>query len=442
MKKIAIGIVLIVVIAACSMPFINGLAMEKGFKRCLDELNRMYAESGTNASATLVRYERGFLATEIEWKINLGDLKSFYGTDEIVLIERAKHGFTGVTSVSSLEKNDWYLKFVEEKLGGQEPMSLVTTYSINGDIHSTVDVAKFAFTVEDKTVEVEPGRLDLQTDLQLDSFVMSGDWGGAAILGTVAASGITFNSDIAKISSYIWEGSTALKVGSVTAEDQGQKVVMNALGVEYDVGYDREKKAIDIEALYGIEEITDGTEKIENTGMTIGAKGVDGAAYEEAMRVYVELAGKLFSDISAAGNDPKELERVLQEKMMNYGLQLMAVYEKFLKDGLELYVKDFKATLPQGDLHGGVELKMKKDLTMAQIMPMMNDPEMIFEYLDYNSDFVLPSVLATNKAKLVTPILPGMTKGLFVEEGEKLVHHAETRDLKLYLNGEHVDLQF
>ncbi|WP_136795317.1 DUF945 family protein [Desulfosediminicola ganghwensis] len=442
MKKIAIGIVLILAIAACCMPFVNGIIMEKGFNRCLDELNRMYTESGTNASATLVRYERGFLNSEIEWKLNLGDLKALYGIDEIILLERAEHGFTDVTSYSSLEKNDWYLKFIEEKLGGKEPVSLVTTYAVTGDIHSEIDISAFSLAVEDQTIEVQPGSMSFDTDLQLDSFVMTGDWGGAAIPGTVAMNNVAFSSDVTKISTYIWEGVTALRVASITAEEQAQKIAMTDLSVEYGVEYDQEKKALAIEALYGVEEISDGVEKVENATVTIGAKGVDGAAYEEAMRLYLELAGKLFTDISTVGDDPKALERVLQDKMMNYGLQLMAIYEKFLKEGFEVYVKDMSATLPQGDLSGGVVLKMKKDLTMAQIMPMMNDPEMIFEYLDYTSDFVMPSVLAENKAQMITPLLPGMSKGFFVEEGETLKHHAETREQKLYLNGEQVNLNY
>lgn len=443
MKKIAIGIVLILTIAACCMPFINGIVMEKGFNRCLDEMNRMYAESGTNASAELVRYERGFLKSEIEWKLNLGDFKPFYGVDEIVFVERAEHGMLGVSSQSSLEKNAWYRKFVEEKLGGKEPVSLVTTYTITGDIDSTVAVSRFSFAVDGQTVQVEPGSMNLRTDLQLESFVVSGDWAGASVPGSVAVRGIAFSSDITKVSAYIWEGVTAFKVAAITAEDQGQQVLMNDLNVEYVVDYDRQKNALAVEALYGIEEISEGTEKIAaNASVTIGARGVDGAAYEEAMRVYVELAGKLWAEIAATADDPRALERVLQEKMMTYGLQLMAIYEKFLKQGLELYARDFTATLPQGDLSGGVTLKMKKDLTMAQIMPMMNEPEMIFEYLDYDSDFAMPSSLAVNKAQLVTPVLPGMSKGLFVEEGDRLVHHAETRDLKLYLNGEQVILEY
>lgn len=442
MKKIAIGAVLILAIAACCMPFVNGFAMEKGFKRYLGELNRLYADSGTKASATLVRYERGLFSTEIEWRINLGDLQAFYGIEDVILVENAQHGFTGVTSRSSLEKNGWYLNFVKEKLGGNEPLSLVTTYSIAGDILATLDIRQFAFAVEDVTVEVAPGSMQLRTDLQLDEFVLSGSWGGAGVQDVAAISNLGFNSEITKISSYIWKGDTELKVGAITVEDQLQKVVMNDLKAEYGIDYDPEQNTLNVEAVYGVAGITDGMEKIENASVTIGAKGVDGAAYEEAMRVYIELAGKLFNDISAAGDDPKELERVLQAMLMNHGLQLVAVYEKFLKAGLELYVRDFEADLSAGEVRGGIDLKMVKDLTMAQLLPMMNDPEMIFEYLEYSSDFEMPSELATNSTKLLRPVLPGMSKGVFVEEGSKLVHHAEVRDMKLYLNGEQVNLSY
>jgi hypothetical protein len=190
------------------------------------------------------------------------------------------------------------------------------------------------------------------------------------------------------------------------------------------------------EVSYGVGSISDGEEKIENASAAIGARGVDSAAYEEAMKLYMELARTMVEEIGAAGDDPEKLSAVMEEKMSSMSLQMMPILEKFLKKGLEIYVHDLRTQLKQGEIRGELLLRLEQDMTVAQMIPLMGTPDQIFEFLSLKSDLQLPASLVGENPMLTEPAIPGMTTGLFVAKGTDLVHQAETRDKQLFINGE------
>jgi hypothetical protein len=87
-----------------------------------------------------------------------------------------------------------------------------------------------------------------------------------------------------------------------------------------------------------------------------------------------------------------------------------------------------------------VVLSLNKDMTLAQFIPLMHQPELVLDILSLQSNFTLPAELAGGNPMLLAPIFSGMTTGLFVKEDEKLTHQAETIEGKLFLNGQEVRL--
>lgn len=436
MKKIVAGVVVVLALAGLGMPFVSGLIMEKGFKKCIHDLNAMYAESGTGASLEIISYTRSFSSSEVEWKVNLGNLQSVYGIKNIVFTDRAKHGYTGVISKTSFEKNSWFTEFVNNKLGGANPFDITTEYSLKGDIHSVLSLNTFSLEVENETLEVKPAQFVFDFDWKMDRFRTSGTWQGASVAGKADMKGLSFTSDLKMFSSFIWDGKVSFQIEDIQAHESETVVDMQKLNAQYTLNFDEVKNTLAVEATYGFGRISDGVEKVENASATMGFRGIDGAAYEEGMRLYLEMVGTLLSEIARVQGDPEALNRLLEEQMMATGFQLMAVYEKFLKGGMEIYVQDLHAALPQGDVKGDILLRLEKDLTMAQMFPMMNQPEMIFEYISISSNLVLPKELVGDNPMMLSPVYPGMKTGFFVEDGANLVHKSETRDKKLFINGE------
>ena len=124
MKKIIVGFVILLIVAGVCAPFASGLVMEKFVTRYQNDLNTMYADTGSGVTIDIIKYDRNFSSSEIEWSIKLGSLATLYGVDEIILVDHAKHGFTGVVTTTSLEKNRWFNDVLSSTLDGKTPRTL------------------------------------------------------------------------------------------------------------------------------------------------------------------------------------------------------------------------------------------------------------------------------------------------------------------------------
>jgi len=436
MKKIVISIAVILTIAGAGMPFVNGMLMEKGFRTLADNINTMYADQGTGINVGIVRYDRGFRTSEVVWKIDLGQMKTVYGIDEIVMVDRGNHGYRGVTVTTSLERNPWYVDFVAGQPDGKDPLTIVTTYALDGAIETHVSLAPLDVTVENKHVVSQNAELTVASDWKLTRIQASGTWQGVKVADHLAMEGLAFNSDLRPISSFIWDGGASVHIGKLSGRDGSGEFSIDGLRGGYTLHYAKERTALDIEASYGVGLFSDGREKVENGSATLGVRNLDAEAYEEAMRRYTELLGDTMAELGSAGDDPEALQNILEQQSNNATLQMLSLAERFLKTGLEIYVSDVHAGLTQGEVQGEALLRLEKDLTMAQLLPVLHQPDQIFDYVSLNAHARLPAVLMGENTVLLEPVSPGMKTGLFVKEGTDLVNRTETREKRLFINNE------
>ena len=185
MKRALAILILILSICAISAPFINGLLMEKVVKQSLQDLGNIYANSGSDISIQVVDYQRGYATSEIEWKINLGSMKSLYKIDEIVFTDHARHGLTGIVSQTSLMKNDWYQNFVNNKLNGTDPLSITTAYRLSGDVSATILLDKFSLQENGQTVNVQPAKVVVEGDSGMKNIRIDSDFAGLTAPGKI-----------------------------------------------------------------------------------------------------------------------------------------------------------------------------------------------------------------------------------------------------------------
>ena len=97
--------------------------------------------------------------------------------------------------------------------------------------------------------------------------------------------------------------------------------------------------------------------------------------------------------------------------------------------------------MAQGPVKAEITLGLRKDVTLAQLLPTMMQPHLILDMVSLKSDVSLPDEWVGDKGRLLRPLFPGMQTGLFVREGKNLTHRAETRNGKLFLNGREVKLE-
>ncbi|MCP4337978.1 MAG: YdgA family protein [Desulfobulbaceae bacterium] len=435
MKKIVVAVLLLIIIAGVGAPFVSGLMMEKIVKQAFSNLNTMYSETGSDVSIEMMQYDRKIFSTEIEWKMRLGSLKAVYGVEEIIFIDRAEHGFTGIVSRTSLEKNGWFTEFVDSKLDGKNPLAITTEYKISGEILSTIGLDAFSLPVEGEVVEIKAGKAVLACDKELKDFFSEASWEGLLVSEKLKVEGISIISSLEKISTYLWNGTVSFKVDKSEFAGKFEQVELVNFKGDYTLAVNEEENTISVMTTIGADHLVTGLEKIDNGFVRIGLINMDVQGFEEFMKLYTEMANTVLKEITVAEDDPEEMKTIFQEQMSRTQFQMMTAYESLLKKGLEFQISDLHAGFPSGEVKGDAVLSLNKDMTFAQFIPLIHQPELVVDVFSLQSNVTLPAELVGDNPMLLSPIYSGMQSGFFVKDGENLVHKAETRDSKLYLNG-------
>ncbi|MBC2703672.1 DUF945 family protein [Desulfobacula sp.] len=438
MKKIIITVVLIIIFAGAGTPIFSGLMMERIVKRSFGDINQMHADTGSDVSVEISQYDRGFTSSQIEWKIRLGTLKAFYGVEEIVFVDRADHRFTNVVSKTSLEKNKWFTDFVNDKLDGKNPLDIKTEYKLSGNIESTLTLDAFSFKDGNDVIEIKPGLMFVSLGKGVNNILSEMTWAGCLIPGKIRMENLSFNSKMEKISTYIWDGKLSFAVEDIKADDGKEGFGFSNLKCDHTLDYNKEEHSLSIRMGYGIDSITSGKNTINDAFVRIGLNRMDAGGYEDFMAVYSQGINDIMEEIAASQQHPDKIKKAVEKQMADSGLQMVGVYEKLLKKGFEIQISDLRAQLPQGKIKGDVTLSLKKDMTMLQFIPIMMQPAAALDIFLLKSDVSLPYKLVGDNQMLLVPVYPGMQTGLFIKDGDNLIHKAETKDGKLLLNGKEV----
>lgn len=439
MKKIIAAVVLILVIGA-SIPFGSGLIMEKTVRSAFQDMNKYFAAQGAGFSLEIINYDRSYLTSDIEWKVDLGALKALYRIDEVVFKDHAKHGLTGVVSTTSLEKNPWYAAFVGEKLQGRDPIHISTVYGLTGNIDTNIALDAFSLTVENETLEVKPGSLVMATDRKLKHFTSTCNWQGLSAGEIVDIGDMSLSSNLEMLSTFIWDGDAGFSLQSIKFQEKENPFEIKDIKGKYRFDVADDQTTMSWDALFSMDSLAVKDMNVDDASVRLVTKGLNVAGYEEFMKVYAQNISKIFSQMAAFQGDPEAAKEIMEKQMAAMGIMMMAEYEKLLKAGLELQVADLAIKLPYGDITGGVTLRLLKDMTFMQFAPIVTQPELLFDIFYLKSDFSLPAILVGDDPKLLAPVWPGMKTGLFVKNGDTLVHTAETTDGKLMVNNEEVVL--
>jgi len=438
MKKIIFAIVLIIIVAVAGAPFFSGLIMERIVKQTFKEINQTYAATGTLVSVEITRYDRGFSSSRIEWRLNLGNLKAFYNTDEIIFVDTADHGFSSVVSKTSLEKNKWFTDFVENELDGKNPLAIQTEYNFFGDIKSTISLDNFSFKKGGNEIQIMPAKLFVSANKGFKNCISKMDWEGCMVPGKFEMSQLSLNSKLKKITHLLWDADVSLAFKNLWIKNNNQTAEFSNLKCDYTLGYNPEKSSLSFGIGYGIDRISFDHDDINDAFVQLNINNMDAKGYEEFTTIYTKTMTGMLDEINKTQQSPEAMQTAFEKQMAAVGLQLTGAYEKLLKKDLEIQVIDLKAKLPKGNIKADVTLRLKKDMTIAQFVPIMMQPAAALDIFDLQSNVRLPWKLMGENQNLLSPIYPGMQTGFFIKDGENLIHTAKTRENKLFLNGKEV----
>lgn len=443
MKK-AILCALVIVAILIAAPFVNGLMMEKMLRHQVDRLNEMYATTPYSLNFEITRYDRGFSSSEIEFVLSIPELQNIDDFKTLVLTQQAKHGISGVTSTTSLGQNRWYTDFINETLGGRDPLSITSHFNIFSGLTNTVTLKAFDLDLDEEHLSISPGELVIKTDQAFKHILANGHFEGLAIPGAVDIRGISLASDLHLISNIIMDGESSLSIEHVSLHDSRRKkvfAVISSITGSSILDYDEDRQKLSTHVKYSIGKIASDTEEVNDISLCLGINQLDSVGLENFYAAYTDMVSETLARISPAANNPKQAEEMLAQQLPLMGLALLAEVEQLLKKDLQIEISDLHMALPQGEVEGNLAIGLKKDMTLASFATLAQQPEKLVEVFSFASNLTLPEGLIPNQENLLVPMLPGMQSGLFEQLGETLVHKAEIRDNMLLLNGKELVLR-
>ncbi len=442
MKKVLIGVLVVLVAVVVAAPYVNGYLMEKILVSQVEKYNQEYSAQALGMKLEISRYDRGFGTSEIEWRVLLPEMAPFNTLEPIVLTESAKHGYLVVTSQTSLEQNSWYADFVREKLNGKNPLKISNTYSLLGTITSTVLVDKFEVTDGTDTLVVSPGELIIQVTPSSQTFASSGSFEGFSVPGELKIAGINLSYDGKRISSMIMDGESTVTIKEAEINADGQQVKCANLQGQSFVDFDKDTNTLSLSTRYSVDQLVTAEKTIDDLRVTIGLNHLDAEGFENFQKVYLNTVMDVMKSMPQAEKDPEQFQAMMDQKMALAGMQMMTEVEKLLKKDLQFEISGLHLKLPEGEIDGDFQIGLKKDMSLAGFIGLAQQLSEVTNVFSLQSSCSLPDGLVNEQEKLLVPMLPGMQSGLFQQDGERLVHSAEIKDNKLYLNGNEFPLNF
>jgi len=438
MKKVLLGILIIVVIGLVSAPFINGLIVEKTLYSQLDNINARYADHPFAPKIAITRYDRGFSSSEIEWTMDLPDLQGVEGISPLIFVEKVKHGYLGASSTTSLDRNSWYRDFVSNELDGNDPLTISSEYQLfsGGTVTASIDPFELVDS-QDTHLSIKPGHLVLKFDRNLENIEMDGGFEGLIVDDAVEVKNISLRSNMQQTSSLFMAGTSSYGIEqiAVNAPDPAAAMLLDNLKGSSIIGFDETTRNMSVKSEMSIAQIMTGENKIADLHLDMGVNHLDADAFENFYRVYVEVLSDAMANLATVQGNPEQAKAMMQQQMAFAGMRLAGEFEKLLKKDLQITIDKLHVTLAEGDIDGNFALGLKKDLSMVDLIALGQQPQMIVDQFSFASNVSLPDGLIANQNPLLVPVLPGMQGGFFEQSGDKLVHKAEIKDRKLLLNG-------
>jgi uncharacterized protein YdgA (DUF945 family) len=441
LKKALLVILALIVIGVIAAPYGSGLMMEKLLNKQVARINELYAGQPLAPQIEIIRYDRGYRSTEILWSITPPYRQTTNDTGPIVLLEKAKHGLMGVTSVTSLNQNSWYSDFVSQQLDGKDPLSIATEYNFFNGTTATFAVDQFELVdeVNDRLI-INPGNIVIKADPNLENIQTRAYFEGISAPGTIEIRGISLQSEIKMISRFLMDGESSFSIEQVNLKNGTENSEINISSLEFAslIDYDEAKNKISLTTRYNIEQLMANDETFDDIHVSLSFNQLDSEALENIYNVYADVFSDSMANL-AAKQDPAD---EIKQKMAMAGIRLMPEVEKLLKKDLRIEIADLHLSLQQGEIAGDISIGLKKDMTFAGFMALVQQPDQLVDIFTFASNITLPTGLVPNQDRLLVPMLPGMQTGLFEMEDGKLRHRAEIKGDKLLLNGNEFILSY
>ena len=333
------------------------------------------------------------------------------------------------------------MQWVNTRLNGKDPLSIQSRFSLTGAMGSTIHVKAFSFEDKGKMVDVHPLDLDVSTGKGFETLDAKGRWEGLSQGSEFVMGPVTFTSDLYQLTDIIWAGKNTFSLEQLKIDDgKSDPVNLSGLTVNFDTSTSEDKTSITMATDFHVDRIELGGKSLSDWAATLKLKQMDTASFEQFMVLYSDMMTQAGQRLEKTGGNPGDFQETLKNEMTRNTPQLMSALNGLLKKGLGVEITDLDIDLPEGKVSGSLDLSLKKDMDPSNLFIFAIQPGTMFSFFDLDAQLSLPYALAGGIPNLTEPLLPGMTTGLFVIQGDLLSLDMHIKEEKLFLNGHQVDL--
>lgn len=439
-KGIISGIILacLLLSAGLGFPFFKGIFLERAVRQSIDELKQDYSEGAHGAKIEILAWDKGWKTSTIKWRVQSAALTAASGIDHLILVDRVDHGYSPkIISSTDFTKNAWYKNGMDRYLDGKNPLTVQTVYTLAGDIRSKVNIKAFTIIRDTDAIAVMSGSAVVQWQQEKKRLNVQLLWDGFKIDGKLELGMVKFTAGVAKTDRLIWEGTNDLSIDSAILTQDDRSRSFEKLSARYTISYNETNSTVSIHAKAGVDLLASGREDIRDMGVTLELKNLDSRALEQIVKSNRMEA----SDWAAILSRYKGPDQVVQHRIEGLRKALTDNWELFLKKGCEVQIKGLTATLVEGNISADLSLGLKKSMTLTGFLPVLLQPSRITDIFALSSRVKIPYQLVGYRPYLLEPFWDLMPTGLFVGKGPDLVHQAQIRDGKLFLNQQEVVLE-
>ena len=428
----------LLLLAGLGFPFIKGMVLERAVRQSIDELNQDYTGEAHGTRIEILAWDKGWKRSTVTWRIQSAALSAASGIDHLILVDGVDHGYSSkIVSATDFTKNSWYKKGMERFLDGKNPLTVQTMYTLAGDIRSKVNIKAFSTIRGTDAIAVKSGSAVVQWQQKEKRLNAQLLWDGFKIDGKLGLGKVKLTASVAKTDRLIWEGTNDFSIDSAIMTHDDHSRSFKNFSARYTISYNETNTTVSIHAKAGLDLLASGREDIRNMGVTLELKNLDSRAIERI----IESNRMETSDWVTILSHSKGPDQVVQNWLEGLRQALTDNWELFLKKGCEVHIKGLTATLVEGNISADMSLGLKKSMTLTGFLPVLMRPSKIADIFLLDSRISIPYQLVGYKPYLLEPFLDIMPTGLFVGDGPDLVHQAQIRNGKLFLNQQEVVLE-
>lgn len=420
-KLVLLGLLVLAVIAGMG-PYVSGQQAEQQYLQMA-----AYANQQQGVLMQTVRYERGYLASEIETRLVLPPVDPDSPESvELRFVTTLEHGVLSVTAITRPVFEKSTLEDMQKLFNDEQPVELVTKVGMTGNVVGKGLIKPIDYTDEENgaTVVSAPVHFSMAIPASHEHMTFQLTWDGLQVTDEngeyLKMSGLSLAQTGTPLSDYLWTGDVDFRLDSIEGnEGVGDSFSLQGLTMQSRTDLVAEN-TIDSSVTMSVAVIEYQGEKLE------------GHRFEFALE---SLAVDKFDGVMMALESMEEANMVMDEQQR--AQQQMAAFgevgEKLnalLESGFRVRIKELHVQTVAGPIDGSMEL------TQAKLVPGEPRPASLLSLASGEASFSAPAALLENDDPEWQEKLSLLqAQSLLVKQGDTYVSNIKLANMMLDLNG-------